>query len=66
MSYGVGGRHGSDLVFLWLWCRPMATAPIRPLAWEPSYAVGVAPKRQKENNKAPKNTFPHQILVPAP
>ena len=25
-----------DLALLWLWCRPAATAPIRPLAWEPS------------------------------
>ena len=24
-----------DPVLLWLWCRPAATAPIRPLAWEP-------------------------------
>ena len=23
-----------DLVWLWLWCRPAATAPIRLLAWE--------------------------------
>ena len=29
-------------VLLWLWCRPAATAPIRPLAWEPPYAVGAA------------------------
>ena len=35
-----------------LWCRPVATAPIRPLAWEPTYARGVALKRQnkKENH----------------
>ena len=32
-----------------LWCRPAATAPISPLAWEPAYAVGSGPrKRQKE------------------
>ena len=37
-----------DLALLWLWCRPAATAPIRPLAWEPPYATGVALKRQKE------------------
>ena len=39
---------------LWLWCRPVATAPIRPLAWEPPYAAGVAlekAKRQKEKKK---------------
>ena len=36
---------------LWLWRRPASTVPIRPQAWEPPYAVGVAPekaKRQKE------------------
>ena len=44
---------------LWLWRRPVATAPIRPLAWEPPYAAGAAQeiattttttKRQKEKN----------------
>ena len=32
---------GLDLALLWLWCRPAPVAPIRPLAWEPPYAVGV-------------------------
>ena len=32
-----------------LW--PVATAPIRPLAWEPPYAVGAALKRQKNRKK---------------
>ena len=36
-----------DPVLLWLWYRPVATAPIGPLAWEPPYAKGVALKRQK-------------------
>ena len=31
----VGCRHGSDPTLLWLWSRPVATALIRPLAWEP-------------------------------
>ena len=47
MSYGVGRRCGSDLMLLWLWCSPGATAPIQPLAWELPYATGVALKRQK-------------------
>ena len=37
-----------------LWCRPVAIAPVRPLAWELPYAVGVAQemaKRQKQTNK---------------
>ena len=51
MSCGVGRRHGSDLVLLWLWCRPAATAQIRSLAWEPPNAAGVALKRQKTNEQ---------------
>ena len=42
MSCGVGHRRGLDLVLLWLWRRLEATALIRPLAWEPPYAVGMA------------------------
>ena len=52
MSCGVGRRHGSDPVLLWLWRRPAAIAPIQPLAWEPPYATGVALKKQdKQTNK---------------
>ena len=36
-----------DLAWLWLWCRPAATAPIRPLAWEPPYAVEAALEKAK-------------------
>ena len=45
MSCGVGCRHSSDLALLWLWSRLAATVPIRPLAWEPPYAVGAALKK---------------------
>ena len=45
MSCGVGHRHGSDLVLLWLWHRLAAVALIRPLAWELPCAVGTALKR---------------------
>ena len=38
-----------DLVLLWLWCRPAAIAPIKPLAWDPPYAAGVALKSKKIN-----------------
>ena len=51
MSCGVGRRRGSDLVWLWLWCRPVATVPIGPLSWEPPYAVGAALKRQRQNKQ---------------
>ena len=41
-----------DPALLWLWCRPVATAPIEPLAWEPPYAVGSAlEKTKKKINK---------------
>ena len=49
MSRGVSRRHGLDPALLWH--RPVATAPIGPLAWERSYAVGAALKRQKNRNK---------------
>ena len=54
MSCGVGPRLGSDLELLWLWHRPAAIAPIRPLGWEPPYAVGTALKRQKDQKKKKK------------
>ena len=47
MSCGVGHRCG-------LASRPAATAPIRPLAWEPPYAMGGGlekAKRQKEKKE---------------
>ena len=47
MSCGVGHRRSSNLELLYLWCRPAATAQIRPLAWEPPYAVGAALERKK-------------------
>ena len=60
MSCGVGHRRGSDLALLWLWRRPVATAPIRPLGWEPPYAWGAAlekTNRQKKKKKK-KKKFP--------
>ena len=59
MSCGAGPRHGSDLALLWLCCRPVATAPIRPLAWEPPNAPGAAlekAERQKEKEKKKKES----------
>ena len=48
MSCGVGCRHGLDLALLWLWCRSAATAPIRPLAWEPPYAAAAALEKNRK------------------
>ena len=30
MSYGAGRRRSSDPTLLWLWCKPVAIALIRP------------------------------------
>ena len=48
---GVGHRRGSDLVLLWLQHRRAAAAPIRPLAWELSFATGEALKGPKKKEK---------------
>ena len=45
----VGYRHGSDLALLWMWHRLAATELIRPLAWEPPYAMGAALKKKKKH-----------------
>ena len=57
MSCGIGLRHSSDLALLGPWWRAVATAPIRPLAWEFPHAVAVAlenTKRQKDKKKKKK------------
>ena len=51
MSYGAGRRHSLDPALLWLGHRPMATALIQPLAWEPPYAAGAALKIQKQQQQ---------------
>ena len=38
-------------MWLWLWCRPAATAPIQPLAWEHPRALGAALKSGKKKKK---------------
>ena len=51
MSCGVGRRHGLDPALLWLRCRPVATAPIRPLAWNPPYAAEASLEKAKTKTK---------------
>jgi len=51
MNCGVGRRLGSDPELLWLGCRPVATAPIGPLAWEPPYATVAALEKAKRQKK---------------
>ena len=57
MSCGVGRRCGLDPVLLWLWHRPAAIAPIRPVAWELPYAAGVALKSKKKKKKSPQKMY---------
>ena len=52
MSCGVGRKWGSDPA--WLWHRPAAVAPIRPLAWELLYAAGVALKKKRLRTYMPR------------
>ena len=65
VSCGVGCRLGSDPMLLWLWCRPVTIAPIRPLAWEPPYAMGASlemAKRKKQTKKSPNFGITIQII----
>ena len=55
-----------DPVLLRLWCRPVAIALIRPLAWKPPYAEGVAlemAKRPKKKKNLLSWSFPVAWLV---
>ena len=54
VSCGVGRRHGSDLVWMWLGYRLAAIALIQSLAWELPYATDTAPKTQKKKKKEKK------------
>jgi len=66
MSCGVGRRQGLDPVLLWLWCRPLATAPIRPLAWELPYAASEALKSKKKKKEAAQPDSPARVLSAGP
>ena len=41
---------GSDWALQWLWCRPAAATPIRPLAWKLPYDAGVATHKKKDTD----------------
>ena len=62
VSVGIWNRLGSDPALLWLWRRPAATAPIRPLAWEPPYATGAALENRAAS--ATHSSRQRQILNP--
>ena len=65
MSCGVGHRRSSDPTLLWLWYRPVAIAPIQPLAWEPPYATGTALKTNQKKGKGRKDLLlrPEKVLM---
>ena len=48
ISCGVGRSLSSDLVLLWLWCRPAATTLILTLVRELPCVTGAVLKRQKK------------------
>ena len=50
ISCGIGCRCGSDLVLLWLWCRPELWL-IQPLVQELPDAANVSVKRKRKKKK---------------
>ena len=50
---------GSDPILLWLWHRLVATAQIRPLAWEPPYATEAALEMAKRLTHTHTHTHTH-------
>ena len=65
MSCGVGRRCSSNLALLWLWFRPVAVAPIQPLAWELPHAVGAALKRGINKAEPRVPVVAHRVKNPA-
>ena len=66
MNCGVVSRCGSDPSLLWLWRRLVATAPIRPLAWETPYATEavaqeIAKRQEEEKKKNPSKWFSNVV-----
>ena len=57
MSCGGRLQMWLGLVLLWLWCRPAAGAPIRPLAWELPCATHEA-QASKQTNPSPPSGSP--------
>ena len=50
VSCGVGCRHDSDPVLLWLWCRWATTALIGPPSLGTSLCCVCSPKKTNNNN----------------
>ena len=63
VRYSVGRRCSSDPELLWLSRRLVATAPIRPLAWEPPSAAGAALEKAKRQKKKKSESQKNLSLV---
>ena len=63
MSCGVGHRRSSDPALLWLWHRPLATTPTRPVAWDPPYAKGAALEKTKKKKKVKVSGHAEHLLT---
>ena len=48
---GLGHGQGLNPKLLWLWGKPAAAAPTRPLAWESPYATGAAQEMAKKKKR---------------
>ena len=48
---GIGHKSGRDPTLLWLWGRPAAAVPIRPLTWTLLYATDVTIGKKKKKKK---------------
>ena len=66
MSCGVDSdrfRHGLDPALLWLWCRLVAVALIRPLDRELPDVAGMALKSKKRKEKQKKKLYHPEITT---
>ena len=66
MSCGVVHTCSLDLALLWLWRRVAAVALIKPLAWEPPYAMKVALKSRKKKKKRRRRSLAILLYVLQP
>ena len=62
MSCGAGHRRGLDPTLLWLWRRPAATAPIRPLSWD-LHMPRERPQKRQKKKKSEGWEFPGGLVV---
>ena len=66
MSCGVGHSLGLDSTLLWLWYRPVATAPDSTLSLGTSICCRCNPKKQKNNQPKTKTKNPEKKKTKPP